>query len=259
LTNLKDVVKTVILNANVDLNKHKTILATKQILIKTKTNRKGNHKEIKRNPTTTTTTTTTTINNKIKIATQLKSLITKEDLKKEDQTNLKTKETIMLRILKNNSYKSIILLILLISCDSKRVFDEYTSMPNGYWDASNKASFNFSVTDTITKQNLYINLRNNNSFPFSNLFLITELKFPDGHEIIDTLEYDMTDKAGKFLGTGFSEIKENKLFYKEHITFPKKGNYAVTIAQAMRKSNEVNGIKALAGITDLGFRIEKIE
>jgi len=166
----------------------------------------------------------------------------------------------MLKIIKNNKYKSILILILLLaSCDSNRVFDEYTSMPDGFWDTKNAVSFNFSVTDTITKQNLFLNIRNNNSYPFSNLFLITELKFPDGEKIIDTLEYDMADKTGKFLGDGFSEIKESKLFYKENITFPKQGDYFVTISHAMRKSNEVNGITALAGVTDLGFRIEKIE
>ena len=166
----------------------------------------------------------------------------------------------MLKTLKNNSYKLFILLILaLVSCDSKRVFDEYKSIPDGFWDKENAASFNFSVTDTIIQKNLFINLRNNNSFPFSNLFLITELKFPDGHLVTDTLEYDMADKTGKFLGTGFAEIKENKLFYKENIIFPNTGNYTVNLRHAMRKSDEVNELTTLVGITDLGFRIEKIK
>ena len=166
----------------------------------------------------------------------------------------------MLKAIKNNNYKSLfILILLLVSCDSKRVFDEYNTIPDGYWDKDNTLSFNFSVTDTITKQNLFINLRNNNDFSFSNLFLITQLNFPDGHKIIDTLEYDMADKTGKFLGTGFSEIKENKLFYKENITFPNTGNYTVNITHAMRKSDVVEGIKTIKGITDLGFRIEKID
>ena len=166
----------------------------------------------------------------------------------------------MLKVIKNNNYISILILILiLISCDSKRVFDEYTSVPDGFWDTQNKVSFNFKIKDTIVKRNLFINLRNNNSYPFSNLFLITEMKFPDNHKIIDTLEYNMADKTGKFLGTGFSEIKENKLFYKENITFPNTGDYAVSITHAMRKSDEIDGIITLAGITNIGFRIEKIE
>ena len=69
----------------------------------------------------------------------------------------------------------------------------------------------------------------------------------------------MADPTGKFLGTGFSEIKENKLFYKENIIFPIIGEYSVAIKQAMRKSDEIDGIQNLNGITDVGFRIEKIE
>lgn len=164
----------------------------------------------------------------------------------------------MLKAIKNNKYKSIILLILfLVSCDSKHVFDKYKSIPDGFWNKDSIVSFNFSVTDTITKQNLFINLRNNNDFSFSNLFLITQLNFPDGQVIIDTLEYDMADRTGKFLGTGFSEIKENKLFYKEKITFPNTGNYKVNIRHAMRKSDVIEGLKTITGITDIGFRIEK--
>lgn len=162
--------------------------------------------------------------------------------------------------IKNN--KNIIVFLLLItfiSCDSKRVFDEYQTISNSSWVKNTKVKFNFTVNDTIAKRNLFFNLRNNNEYPFSNLFLIANIKFPDGKQIIDTLEYDMTDKTGKFLGVGFSEIKENKLFYKENIIFPSKGNYTVSVYQAMRKNGEVEGVKSLNGITDVGFRIEKIE
>ena len=67
----------------------------------------------------------------------------------------------------------------------------------------------------------------------------------------------MADKTGRFLGNGFSEIKENKLYYKENITFPTRGEYTVSITQAMRKNGDINGIQSLNGITDVGFRIEK--
>lgn len=163
--------------------------------------------------------------------------------------------------IKNNSIASIFLLLLiaLVSCDAKRVFDQYKSIPKGSWAQNSKINFNFTIKDTISKRNLYFNLRNNNDYPFSNLFLIANIKFPDGAEITDTLEYDMTDKTGKFLGVGFTEIKENKLFYKENIIFPATGNYSVSVYQSMRKHGEVNGVKSLTGITDIGFRIEKIE
>ena len=160
---------------------------------------------------------------------------------------------------KNNYILFLFLLIGLVSCDANRVFDEYTAVPNGSWQKDNVIHFNFSIQDTISKRNLFINLRNNNNYEYSNLFLITQLDFPNQQKIIDTLEYDMADVSGKFLGAGFSEIKENKLYYKENITFPIQGEYSIKISQAMRKSDEIDGINTLTGVTDIGFRIEKTE
>ncbi|MBA6156256.1 gliding motility lipoprotein GldH [Tenacibaculum sp. S7007] len=148
---------------------------------------------------------------------------------------------------------------IITSCDSKRTYDEYISLPNSSWSKENTVEFSFPVKDSINKKNLFINLRNNKDYQYSNLFLITEMDFPDGQVIVDTLEYDMADVNGKFLGKGFSDIKENKLFYKENITFPTTGEYTFKVRQAMRKNGNTKGIEELEGITHVGFRIEKIE
>lgn len=162
--------------------------------------------------------------------------------------------------IKKNSFLFLLMFTLtMVSCDSKRVFDQYVAIENAEWEAQKPVSFSFSVNDTLVQRNLFINVRNNNNYPFSNLFLITKMKFPDNQQIVDTLEYDMADITGKFLGEGFSEIKENKLFYKEHIQFPKTGEYTIDIMQAMRKNGEIEGVTALEGVTDVGFRIEKIQ
>ncbi|CAL2062283.1 gliding motility lipoprotein GldH [Tenacibaculum sp. 190524A05c] len=150
------------------------------------------------------------------------------------------------------------LLLILVSCDSKRVYDEYTSIDNNKWEINTPVTYQFEVTDTLAKRNLFINIRNNSDYEYSNLFLVTKMSFPDGHKIVDTLEYDMADKNGKFLGKGFSELKESKLFYKEQILFPIQGSYTLDIFQAMRKGGEVEGINELDGIVNVGFRIEKI-
>ncbi len=161
------------------------------------------------------------------------------------------------------SSKTILVLFVailsLVSCDSKGIFDNYSTVNNGKWGINTPVAFKFTVNDTVTNKNLFINIRNNNDYQFSNLFLITKLKFPDGHHLTDTLEYDMADNKGNFLGTGFSEIKENKLFYKEEIIFPATGEYLLEIFQAMRKNGNIEGVQELEGIIDVGFRIEKIE
>jgi len=162
-----------------------------------------------------------------------------------------------MKINRNNIISISLIILCLVSCDSKRIYDSYVATSNQSWGREQAISFSFSIKDTIEQRHLFINVRNNNDYAFSNLFLITELSFPNGKKILDTLEYEMTDVSGKFLGVGLTEIKENKLFYKENVIFPNSGDYKISISQAMRKNGETEGINALDGITEVGFRIEK--
>ena len=79
----------------------------------------------------------------------------------------------------------------------------------------------------------------------------------NGKVISDTLEYEMAYPNGDWMGQGFGDVYESKLWYKENVRFPETGTYQFKIRQAMRKNGNVNGISELQGITDVGFRIEK--
>ena len=82
------------------------------------------------------------------------------------------------------------------------------------------------------------------------------MDFPNGRVIKDTLQYKMAKPNGELLGTGFTDIKESKLWYKEGVVFSESGEYQIKIQQAMRENGKVNGVINLKGITDVGFRIE---
>jgi gliding motility-associated lipoprotein GldH len=144
---------------------------------------------------------------------------------------------------------------LLVSCDSSSVSDQYKSVPNK-WHKDSVVSFKVNPPDSTKMYNLFVNLRNSSAYKFNNLFLIVEMNYPNGKAIKDTLEYKMANPDGEFLGTGFTDIKENKLWYKENIIFEESGEYTVKIQHAMRENGKVNGVINLEGITDIGFRIE---
>ncbi len=144
--------------------------------------------------------------------------------------------------------------ILLFSCDKKRVFDEYKSVGSA-WHKDSTVTFNLPVLDSTKRYNLFVNIRDNNNYPFNNLFLIVAMEMPNGFTKVDTLEYQMAEPDGTLLGNGFSDIKESKLYYKEDVKF--RGNYKVHIKQAVRQSGKIPGVEALQGITDVGFRIEQ--
>ena len=150
----------------------------------------------------------------------------------------------------------VILAVGLTSCDSNRVFDEYKSVPN-QWHKDSIIDFEITPPDSTNTYNLFVNLRNTSAYKYSNLFLIVEINFPNGKQVKDTLEYAMAKPNGEFLGTGFSDVKENKLWYKEEVVFSESGNYKVNIQHAMRENGKVEGVENLEGITEVGFRIEK--
>ena len=158
--------------------------------------------------------------------------------------------------MRNGNSLILVLILLVMSCDSNRVYDAYSSLPD-QWHRDSIVQFEFNPPDTLNSYNLIVNLRNTDDYRYSNLFLILELNYPNGKTIRDTLEYQMTAPDGTFLGKGFTDIKENKLWYKEDFVFEEDGTYRVNIAQAMRENGRIQGLTLLSGITEVGFRIEK--
>jgi gliding motility-associated lipoprotein GldH len=138
------------------------------------------------------------------------------------------------------------------------MYDQYKTIENHQWRSENNIDFLVSNSDTISTNNVFITIRNNKNYEFSSLFLIAKMEFPSGYQVVDTLEYEMTDSFGKWLGSGFTDIKENKLFYKEKVIFSEKGDYKFKVYQATRGVNDIEGKIPLQGITDVGLRIEKV-
>jgi gliding motility-associated lipoprotein GldH len=147
---------------------------------------------------------------------------------------------------KNSFFLVLFSLLFLVSCDKKRVFDEYKSVGKS-WNKDSIVTFDLPKLDSKSSYNLFVNVRDNDDYPFNNLFLIVSLELPNKKIKVDTLEYQMTNPDG---------IKENKLFYKSNQKFDLKGQYKIHIKHAVRQNGKVNGVDKLKGISDVGFRIE---
>jgi len=147
--------------------------------------------------------------------------------------------------------------VALSSCNELLVYSDYKPIKEGKWEMNQGVDFQFSELDSTETYNMFINIRNDDTFDFSNLFLITELEYPSGNTVKDTLEYRMAEPTGEWLGKGMGSVKENKLWYKENIDFPNSGVYKVNISHAMRKNGDVEGLHILEGVTDVGLEIEK--
>lgn len=141
-------------------------------------------------------------------------------------------------------------LLSLASCDQNMVYEENKAVEGGVWKSNDVKSFEFDITDTLQLYNFYVNVRNGEEYPFSNLYLFVEMEFPNGKKSIDTLECPLADQLGNWYGSGLGSIFDNRVLFRERKKFPLSGHYKVDIHQAMRTD-------ALEGIYDIGFRLAK--
>jgi gliding motility-associated lipoprotein GldH len=140
-------------------------------------------------------------------------------------------------------------LILLLSCDSSRVFEVNKRIENGAWSSQRAMHFEVQIQDTVSPHNIFINLRNSGNYGYSNLFLFVETTAPSGQSLVDTLECYLADETGKWYGNGLGNIYFLQVPFKQNVIFPLTGIYTFDVVQAMRTD-------PLEGIEDVGLRVE---
>ncbi len=143
-----------------------------------------------------------------------------------------------------------VILFLTFSCNNNGFFGEYKTIPRAVWHRDSVVVFQVPVTDTLQKHNLYVGVRNDIEYKYSNLWLFINIIQPgDSTAVTDTLEVTLADPAGKWLGHGFGGVKTSETLFRENVFFPVSGNYEIQIKQGMRGTQ-------LDGITEIGFRME---
>ena len=141
-------------------------------------------------------------------------------------------------------------IVMFISCDNSIVFEEYKSFENQKWNTDNIALFNYFITDTTSKNIIKIKLRHTVKYEFQNLFLFIKA------EKMDTIEIQLANKEGRWMGKGVGDIRTVEFVYKNKEVFSKKGDFIIEIEQAMRYG-DFERIQQLKNIKSIGFSIEK--
>jgi gliding motility-associated lipoprotein GldH len=177
-----------------------------------------------------------------------KEIKEKKGIKNQNTIEIKT-QIIMHNILKIGV--TVFLFVILLSCDSNKVYEEYVEIDNGVWERENIISFDFEAEDTTTAHNTYINIRNTGDYPYSNVYLFVKMEGPSGNLLIDTVNCILADNRGIWLGSGIGDLWDLKIPYFGGFKFAQKGKYRVSFEQAMRVED------GLKGITDVGIRVEK--
>lgn len=143
------------------------------------------------------------------------------------------------------------------SCSSSNLINPH-QFSNG-WKNEEVVQFDINVKNDTKNHDLFFKLRHDKNYAFSNIFLITEIRFENDSISTDTLEYALSEKNGKWLGSKRLSIVEHTLPFKENLKLIKDSTYIVTVRNSMRLNNEISPIQNLEKVLDLGLLIESVK
>lgn len=138
-------------------------------------------------------------------------------------------------------------LCLLAGCDEDATYSTYRTIQPKEWDKGTAYNFSFHIDDTTVVYDLYVHLRNNNLYPYQNLWIFGEESGPENYIAEDTLNCILADDYGKWLGHGISLFESAHLLHGVY-RFPHKGEYHFSFRQGMRDDS-------LRGIQEIGLEV----
>ncbi|MGM9759658.1 MAG: gliding motility lipoprotein GldH [Parabacteroides sp.] len=141
------------------------------------------------------------------------------------------------------------LLVLFFSCEQEVVYEQYQAIEQCEWEKDKTYYFTFEVTDIEQPYDLLFEIRNNNLYPYQNLWVFCQEERPIGPLQTDTLECMLADEYGKWYGKGIS-LFHSRFPVRQMYHFPHSGQYTFSFRQGMRKD-------CLPGIQEIGFRVQR--
>lgn len=137
---------------------------------------------------------------------------------------------------------------LFFSCENHALYDQYQAIHNITWEKDKEYYFTFEVEDVTVPYDLTLRVRNNNLYPYQNLWLFCSEEQPIGPLRRDTIECTLADEFGKWYGSGIS-LYQSSFPIRTQYKFPHAGQYTFSFQQGMRDD-------ALKGIQEIGFSVQ---
>ncbi len=138
-----------------------------------------------------------------------------------------------------------------IACTPSDVlFQEFTDVPSAGWERDSAIQFDLAIDDTVQPYVVLVTVRHTDEYPFRNCYLGRQVIGAHGIEYQDTVEIQLADAQGKWLGQGVGGIKTLTVpFRAQAVSFQKPGLYRFRFAHVMRET-------PLPGIRSIGLSVE---
>jgi gliding motility-associated lipoprotein GldH len=133
------------------------------------------------------------------------------------------------------------------------MYESYLDVNSKGWHQDSTASFEVTIDDTTAAYMVIFNLRANDDYPYSNLYLFREIQSETVLEYQDTAAVKLADEYGRWLGDGLGELKTFSRAYRaQPLRFNRRGTYTFSFTHAMR-------VEVLKGVEDVGLTLYKKE
>ena len=88
------------------------------------------------------------------------------------------------------------------------------------WSSEDGLLFHWDVRDTLQRQDVLLDLRHDQSYPYSNLYVFLTYRFPNGKSRVDTVECTLANEKGEWRGSGFGDLVDQRFLFQSGIQFP---------------------------------------
>tara|TARA_B100001287_G_scaffold70393_1_gene58005 strand:+ start:13532 stop:14008 length:477 start_codon:yes stop_codon:yes gene_type:complete len=147
----------------------------------------------------------------------------------------------------------IALSILFVACKKENIiYIKYFDLPSSKWSYNDSILFKWNIQDTSSVYNVDFQLRASSSYKWSNIFIFSDVFFPNGKARRDTFEYFLADKNGHWIGERSGLIVQYDLPIYKNVKFPISGNYDFLLLQGMRDT-------ILNEIVNVGVKITRVK
>ncbi len=146
------------------------------------------------------------------------------------------------------------LLVVLLSCDSPRVYEQQVDFKSQSWIISEVPQFEFEILDHTKNYNIYCTVRNSLEFPFSRFFVTYSLKDSLNNQLRSDLvsAYLFDQKTGRPNGSsGLGNLFDHRIEALTNYHFDRPGKYTISLEQFNRRDT-------LQGVLAVGVRVEVV-
>lgn len=126
--------------------------------------------------------------------------------------------------------------------------EEHTIAADG-WSSNDPVAFQWMVADSTVRHDLVLDVRHRQTYPYSNLYLFLTYQFPNGKSRVDTIECTLADDLGRWRGSGFGDLVDQRFMVESGVQFPLVGRYGLQVTHGMR-------LDPMPELVSLGLRLE---